>query len=72
MELTIGKLNMNIKWQKEKKNSIKAEYRFTEYGNNYYDILLDGEVVRKNVIEWDVPEIIDWYTTRYDIRYKSW
>ena len=72
MNLRLGKLNVNVSFQKEKKNSIKAEYRFTEYGNNYYDILLDGEVVKKNVIEWDVPEIINDYRDRYDIMFSSW
>ena len=39
MNFSIGNLKVSI-GKKEKKNKIKAEYRFTEYGNNYYEWLL--------------------------------
>lgn len=71
MNFSIGNLKVSI-GKKEKKNKIKAEYRFTEYGNNYYDILLDGEVVKRNVLEMDIQDVMDIYERKYNIRFKSW
>lgn len=72
MEMSIGNYRMNFSISKEKKNRLKAEYKFTEYGNNYYDIWLDNEKVQSNVLEWDLQEVMDKYSHKYSIRFITW
>lgn len=71
MEFNILNMKVSVK-RKEEKNRIKAEYRYTEYGNNFYDIILDGDIVEKNVLEMDIPDIMDKYQRKYNIRFLSW
>lgn len=72
MEMSLGNYKLNFSVSKEKKNRLKAEYKFTEYGNNYYDIWLDNEKVQSNVLEWDLQEVMDKYSHKYDIRFITW
>lgn len=71
MEFNLLNMKVSVK-RKEEKNRIKAEYRYTEYGNNFYDIILDGEIVERNVLEMDIPDIMDKYQRKYNIRFLSW
>ena len=71
MEFNILNMKVSVK-RKEEKNRIKAEYRYTEYGNNFYDIILDGDIVERNVLEMDIPDIMDKYQRKYNIRFLSW
>lgn len=71
MEFNLLNMKVSVK-RKEEKNRIKAEYRYTEYGNNFYDIILDGDIVERNVLEMDIPDIMDKYQRKYNIRFLSW
>lgn len=71
MEFNLLNMKVSVK-RKEEKNKIKAEYRYTEYGNNFYDIILDGDIVERNVLEMDIPDIMDKYQRKYNIRFLSW
>lgn len=71
MEFNLLNMKVSVK-RKEEKNKIKAEYKYTEYGNNFYDIILDGDIVERNVLEMDIPDIMDKYQRKYNIRFLSW
>ena len=68
--ICIGKYRLTIGKKQEVK--LEFEYSFTEYGNEYYSVYLDGKKIRDAVISWDRQKVAKELSHEYEIKNITW
>ena len=68
--ICIGKYRLTFAKKQEVK--LEFEYSFTEYGNEYYSVYLDGKKIRDAVISWDRQKVAEELSHKYEIKNITW
>jgi hypothetical protein len=68
--ICIGKYRLTIGKKQEAK--LEFEYSFTEYGNEYYTVYLNGKKIRDAVISWDRQKVAEELAREYELTRITW
>ena len=51
---------------------LEFKYAFTEYGNEFYAVYLNGRKVKDAVISWDREKVAEELSHEYEIKNITW